>query len=204
MANPNSEIAKLVNAMGNQPEEERKEEESTESPELIEDVPDEGDDNTSEHEQDAARIPKMDRRMSIATMRRASVLSTRLHCCGQSFWCGLIFPLHPRSSSDVDCGQLDLAVLGSSQQRRGHQPEHRDLPAVVRMYRRFVFYPVGRGYAATASPLRHPLFQGDARQEVSQRCRPKAWICILGQYLVLIPTPRLQFRRTHAVAYELL
>lgn len=77
MANPNSEIAKLVNAMGNQPEEDRKEEESTESPELIEDVPDEGDDNTSEHEQDAARIPKMDRRMSIATMRRASVLSTR-------------------------------------------------------------------------------------------------------------------------------
>jgi len=77
MANPDSEIYKLITTMGNQPEEEHKEDEPAESPSLIEDVPDEADDAASEHEQDAARIPKMDRRMSIATMRRASVLSTR-------------------------------------------------------------------------------------------------------------------------------
>jgi ATP-binding cassette subfamily C (CFTR/MRP) protein 1 len=75
MANPSSEIYKLVNTMGTPSKKEEKDEE--ESPSLVDDVPDEGEDTISEHEQDAAKIPKMDRRGSIATMRRASVLSTR-------------------------------------------------------------------------------------------------------------------------------
>jgi len=78
MANHKSEIYKLVTTMGTEHKDEGKErEDADDSTSLIEDIREETEENATEHEQDGARIPKIDRRASIATMRRASVLSTR-------------------------------------------------------------------------------------------------------------------------------
>jgi hypothetical protein len=127
MANPKSEIYKLVTTMGTEHKDEGKEgEDADDSASLIEDIPEEGEENATEHEQDGARIPKIDRRASIATMRRASVLSTRaakreavrdlslsrLHLCCKSRRSGLVFYLHSRGSSHFYRWQSHPAVLG--------------------------------------------------------------------------------------------
>lgn len=82
MADPNSEICKLVTTMGNQPTEEEKEEaakakDKEESPVLIEDIIEDEEEASTQHEQDAAKLPKVNRRTSYASLRRASVLSTK-------------------------------------------------------------------------------------------------------------------------------
>jgi ATP-binding cassette subfamily C (CFTR/MRP) protein 1 len=78
MANSASEIYKLITTMGNQAseKEEEKEEATRLNGDMVEDVVEDEENATEEYEQDAARLPRIDRRMSIATMRRASVLST--------------------------------------------------------------------------------------------------------------------------------
>lgn len=78
MSNTNSEIYKLVSGLGKQQASEEDNKEKDESTDIIDgDEEEESKERLDEFEQDTTKLPRVDRRMSTMTLRKASVLSTR-------------------------------------------------------------------------------------------------------------------------------
>ncbi len=76
MTHPEGELYKLITGLGKQSAEGPSEDETSASPTIVaEDASDA--DLKSEVDEDELRQPKIERRLSIATMRRASMLTTR-------------------------------------------------------------------------------------------------------------------------------
>lgn len=76
MTHPEGELYKLITGLGKQAAEGHSEEETSASPTVVAEDFSDGE-IKSDVEEDELRHPKIERRLSIATMRRASMLSTR-------------------------------------------------------------------------------------------------------------------------------